>query len=80
MAPSVGHIGHWLSVEPESRVLASDLGLKRTAAAGRDAGYEEMEEGSSMKTQACTAAAAMVLLMTLREMLMMVIVEMVKRM
>lgn len=41
-------------------VFASDFGVKRTpaAAAGRDATYEEMDQGSSVNTWACAATAA----------------------
>lgn len=63
MAPPAGHSGHWLPVEPERvlnpLVFASDFGVKRIPpAAGRDATYEEMDQGSSVKTWACAATAA----------------------
>lgn len=51
-------------MEPASRVLASDFGVKRTAAAGRESGYEEMDEGSSVKTQACAAAIVLMMMVT----------------
>lgn len=66
-------------------VFASDFGVKRTpAAARRDATYEEMDQGSSVKTWACPASTATggggggsrVMIV----MLVMVIVEMVKSM